>query len=202
MATHGITHCEDDSLTPFVWKSREGQIVRGLHYTTSQWQRAYASVTTATIRQALGRARATLPEGIPAFLFTTDPFEFEVCPPTAVLPASMVRTLREVREEGRKTTKGMSGGRRRDVTAAVADGVLAKDGRTLLIPGETCCPDCHSPRLRRKPAEDCPAVVTACDCCGAPLAITFCWGAGTAYEHLYEPADEQPSYAEILAAVA
>lgn len=47
-------------------------------YAEPAWQRFYVAITRAAIRQAVGRARSTLKEGIPTVVVTKEPLGYEV----------------------------------------------------------------------------------------------------------------------------
>ena len=92
--------------------SNEQTIIAGRSYSNPVWHQACLRVTRAAMRQALGRARAILDEGVPATIWTTDelreyPVRIEPQLHTAIMDAVEVLWIANLQPESQP--------RRRDV---------------------------------------------------------------------------------------
>ena len=71
---------QDGGWEEYEWESRNGVIVRSKRHAHPVWDMVYKHQTHAHIKQAIGRGRTNLPEGIPVYLVTREELGFDVVP--------------------------------------------------------------------------------------------------------------------------
>jgi hypothetical protein len=117
-----------------VTKSGQRVTVRCWHYTDHDWHRAYCNLVRSELRQAVGRGRGFLPEGIPVYVVSTenlapdpdDDLDGRNGPPIsdhpfAPLTAAQARVLRALYRDGQPIVARLSGiAARAGVSARVA----------------------------------------------------------------------------------
>jgi hypothetical protein len=199
LATHNLPADGDGTITRFSWRSRSGQVVEGLRYDDPHWQRAYRAMVTSTVRQALGRARATLAGGIPATFFTTDPFEFEVLAPiTPVTKAALAIRVEARAAGGKLSTSGWSGGKRR--AAREDEGLSTRQRGQVRLAGESCCWKCGGLETHRVPIHGGTGYRVDCSSCDAAqhVYLNCVWGYCTAWEMVIDPVAEEAELNELI----
>lgn len=91
----------DGDWGPRRWKGRrptgEEVIIESAGYRNEEWHKAYCLIVRTTLQQNAGRARASLPDGIPVIIVSTEPTGLPVVDPLPVLETEVRHTVEAAR---------------------------------------------------------------------------------------------------------